>query len=208
VTSVPRAPAGTPATTQQAHPQRKRSAVAEEVHGRGEAELISALYAAAAPLLAHGDRPRRGAGRAPPRRNRDPHVPSRRGAPVHETLEEARRPLGAPPAHVRGVRDAPSAGRAMTRRSAGPRSTATRSSAPTSRTGSARATGAGSACSASGARRRRGIAEALLTTAFGEFFRRGEWCVALNVDAESPPARRGCMRRSGCALSPRRRLQE
>ena len=52
---------------------------------------------------------------------------------------------------------------------------------------------AGSACSASGARRRRGIAEALLTTAFGEFFRRGERCIALNVDAESAPARRGCM---------------
>jgi mycothiol synthase len=34
--------------------------------------------------------------------------------------------------------------------------------------------------------RRRGIAEALLTAAFGEFFRRGEQRVALGVDAESP----------------------
>jgi mycothiol synthase len=34
--------------------------------------------------------------------------------------------------------------------------------------------------------RRRGIAEALLATAFGEFFRRGERRVALGVDAESP----------------------
>jgi mycothiol synthase len=34
--------------------------------------------------------------------------------------------------------------------------------------------------------RRRGIAEALLTTAFAEFFRRGERRVALGVDAQSP----------------------
>ncbi len=34
--------------------------------------------------------------------------------------------------------------------------------------------------------RRRGIAEALLKRSFAEFFRRGERCVALGVDAESP----------------------
>jgi mycothiol synthase len=34
--------------------------------------------------------------------------------------------------------------------------------------------------------RRRGIAEALLETAFAEFFRRGERRVALGVDAQSP----------------------
>ena len=86
--------------TQQAHPQRKRSAVAEDVPGPGEAELISA----AAPLLAHGDRPRRGAGRAPPRRERDPHVPSRRGAPVHETLEEPADHWGTAGARSRSAR--------------------------------------------------------------------------------------------------------
>lgn len=192
MTSVRRAPAGAPATTQQAHPQRKRSAVAEDVHGPGEAELISALCAAAAPLLAHGDRPRRGAGRAPPRRKRDPHVPSRRGAPVHETLEEPADHWGTAGARSRSAR------RTFGRKGHDPSlcwvaldgdEIVSASLADWKREGD----WAGSACSASGARRRRGIAEALLTTVFGEFFRRGERCIALNVDAESAPARRGCM---------------
>ena len=153
-----------------------------------EAELIGAFRAAAAPLLAHGDRPRPGAGRAPPRRKRDPHVPSRRGAPVHETLEEPADHWGTAGARSRSAR------RTFGRKGHDPSlcwvaldgdEIVSANLADWKREGD----WAGSACSASGARRRRGIAEALLTTAFGEFFRRGERCIALNVDAESAPAR-------------------
>ncbi|MCP9484648.1 MAG: GNAT family N-acetyltransferase [Gaiellaceae bacterium MAG52_C11] len=45
--------------------------------------------------------------------------------------------------------------------------------------------------------RRRGIAEALLTTAFAEFFRRGERKVGLGVDAESPTGATRVYERAG-----------